>query len=468
MSINFNRMQREIVEIDAGQTQGRIEAWRHTIGQGGVNHLPFPERVENGLQKLRPRLARVFLQEYFNVYPEHGVYNWDRLDPYLESIARTGAKVLATINFKPKPLYPEVDQDIWRPNNVEEWQELIAQLVRRYSVEKRIVTYWESANEPDIGEYGGCPFRLKSPEEIYEFYAMTIKPVLEVFPEAKVGGPCPADNRLVLPFLDQCAQHGTRLDFVSWHLYEDDPAVHRSIAEKIAQRLESFPGKRPETMVNEWNKGFDFPEQPTPGVFELVSVEEMAMQPRRAAHVARILLEMLEAPINWSFYFLAWDNCLFNEDFRRFFSPQGLKNVMYIHWNEAPHRFGLFGENSQVRPQYFVYQMLSKLAEERVCTTYNSPDLCAISTRDEKTLSTLVVNFRLEGAKDGIVKLGYRNLEPGMKRITAYRIDEGQCWDSEALELIPIETRMVDVQPGFSYQFFCPADSVLLARLEEV
>ncbi len=73
---------------------------------------------------------------------------------------------------------------------------------------------------------------------------------------------------------------------------------------------------------------------------------------------------------------------------------------MYIHWNEAPHRFGLFGEGGQVRPQYFVYQMLSRMGEERLA--------CAI------------------------------------------------------------EQRTVDVQPDFSYQFYCPADSVLRVTLEDL
>ena len=42
---------------------------------------------------------------------------------------------------------------------------------------------------------------------------------------------------------------------------------------------------------------------------------------------------------------------------------------MYKHWNEAPHRFGLFGENGKARPQYFVYQMLSRMGEEKLAAS---------------------------------------------------------------------------------------------------
>ena len=122
------------------------------------------------------------------------------------TLAQTGAKVLATINFKPPLLYPQVNQDIWRPNDIAEWHNVIYQLVQRYSVEKPIVTYWEHVNEPDIGETGGCPYRIPAAEELHEFYAMTIKPILEAFPAAKVGGPAAADFQFVPGFVDLLRQ----------------------------------------------------------------------------------------------------------------------------------------------------------------------------------------------------------------------------------------------------------------------
>jgi xylan 1,4-beta-xylosidase len=140
----------------------------------------------------------------------------------MDSFAQTGAKVLATINIKPPVLYPQLNQDIWRPNDVAEWQNVIYQLVHRYSVEKPIVTYWEHVNEPDIGESGGCPYRIPSVEALHEFYVLSIQPILEAFPTAKVGGPAPADYQFALGFIDLCARHHTPLDFVSYHRYDDD------------------------------------------------------------------------------------------------------------------------------------------------------------------------------------------------------------------------------------------------------
>lgn len=65
----------------------------------------------------------------------------------MDALARTGAKVVASIDIKPNILYPAINQAIWKPNNIEEWQNVIRQLVKRYSVDKPIVTYWEIGNE---------------------------------------------------------------------------------------------------------------------------------------------------------------------------------------------------------------------------------------------------------------------------------------------------------------------------------
>src|SRR5258706_1649421 len=169
------------LSVDAQSDAGPLELWRHTLGHGGINTNPLSPRVIDGTKSLHPRLIRIFIQEFFNIYPDHGKYDWSKLDPYMDSFAVTGAKVVAAITIKPKVLYPQIDQKIWRPNNVEEWQQVIAALVKRYSIDKPIVTYWEIGNETDIGENGGCPFLITDPADYVQFYKMTIDPILKKF-----------------------------------------------------------------------------------------------------------------------------------------------------------------------------------------------------------------------------------------------------------------------------------------------
>src|SRR5207244_13340381 len=130
----------------------------------------------------------------------------------------------------------------------------------RYSVDKRIVTYWEIGNETDIGEQGGCPYLIPTAADYAAYYRMTLAPILDTFPQAKVGGPAVANgNGDLLPgFVDLCAREGTRLDFISWHLYADDPRQHARLADKYRMLLGAkFPARRPELLFTAWNTGLE-------------------------------------------------------------------------------------------------------------------------------------------------------------------------------------------------------------------
>jgi hypothetical protein len=466
---HFATLPHVAIEVDAATSTGPFEWWRHSFGHGAINNSPLPARVVDGVRKVKPRLIRIFLQEYFNVYPAHGVYDWTILDPYMDALAQTGTHVVATINLKPPVLFPTVDETIWRPNDVAEWQALIYQLVKRYSVDRPIVTHWEHANEPDIGESGACPYLMPTAEANHEFYQTLIQPILAAFPTAKVGGPAMASDKspIFKGFIDLCGRHNTQLDFVSWHRYDSNLEHYRQSVATVRGYLAGFPGKQPELMLNEWNYGFDFSDL-RHSTYNVTSVEEMAMEAQRAAFSAANILSMLETDLDWSHHFLIWDNCCYPDQFRSFYSEDALRGVMYKHWNEEPARFGLFSEGQSVRPQYFVFQMLSRMGDEKVAIHCPEPDVHVQAATTAHKLSVLAVNHHhLHGARDLIAVLHFRGLEPGVKTLTAYRIDDERHWSSEALELIPVEERTVCVLPDFTYQFYLPADSVLLVTLED-
>jgi xylan 1,4-beta-xylosidase len=380
------------------------------LGHGGINTLPLPQSVVEGIKKLQPRLIRIFIQESFNIYPEHGRFDWSLLDPFMESFAETGAKIVASINIKPKPLFPVIDQTIWMPNNIEEWQTVIGAMVCRYSVERPLITYWEIGNETDIGENGGTPYLIPDPDDYMTFYQMTIKPILEVYPEAKVGGPaaCWIDNEPLVGFVERCLKEHVRLDFISWHRYNNNPEQHVLGVEKAKKRLEGFEANRPEMLYTEWAPNFMVVRDGLDVHRELhnqhISVQEMSLDPYRAAVAAASIIGMLDAGLDWSFYYHIWDQCFYPESFQSFYSEHGL-SLMYEHWNEIPHRFGLFGVDGEVRPYYFVYQMLTHLGPERVAAGSDDPALRVLATRDEHYASLLLVNYDLSSARDCVAQL---------------------------------------------------------------
>jgi hypothetical protein len=448
---------RSEVKIDCGAVTGPLEAWRQSVGQGGINWKPLPPRVVEGVGRLKPRLTRVFLQEFFDIYPAEGRFNWTRLDPYLESFARTGATVVAAITIKPPPLFPSVDPAIWRPNDVKAWQNVIRQLVRRYSVERKIVSHWEIGNETDIGESGGCPYLIPDPDDYMEYYRMTIGPVLEAWPEAKVGGPacCWVDNQPLPGLVERCRATGTQLDFISWHLYSDDADKHVEGVRKGERLLAGFGAKRPEMFVTEWSKGF-----------EPISVEDRAFHPRRAATIGAAAMAMLDTTLDCGFYYHISDQTFYWKDFAPFYSPAG-QDLMHVHWNEIPHRFGLFGVAGEVRPQYFIFQMLARMAPQRIAAGGDCKDIRVLASQGQE-VTVMLVNHNPQCSIDRVVSVRFANLSPGRKTLTTWRIDGQRRWDEQALELFPLESREVDTQASYHAQVFLPADSVLMMRLAAV
>lgn len=257
----------------------------------------------------------------------------------------------------------------------------------------------------------------------------------------------------VEPFLEKCRTTGTQLDFISWHVYNDTPARHGEICRHFQKLADQF-SRRPELFVTEWNKGFD-----------PVSVEEMAFEPRRAAHTAASILEMTDAGIGRSFYYHVWDQTNYSLEFEQFF-----KNpvIMTKHWNEQPHRFGLFGVNEEVRPQYFVYQMLGRMGRDTVRASCQQPGLRVRAVRDDKKISVMLVHHHMEPTADIVVKLNFSGLSHSRKLLRTYRIDDRHRWNSDAMELLPLETREVDTYPTFSCQVYSPQGTVALLVLEDL
>jgi beta-xylosidase len=244
--------------VDAGKMTGEAVLRNHGLGQGGLSDEPWmiSDHISQ-LKNLNPKYIRLFLQEYYDVYPEHNVYNWKKLDAAVDSILKTGAKPLMCICFKPKVLYPAVDHAKVHPASYDEWDELIYRMVRHYNVERKDgIIYWEVANEPDIGESGGCPY-LFTGEDYCIYYEHTAKAILRADKSVKVGGPALAswtrEDPIQEPWLEHCNKKKIPVDFVSWHYYSNDPNIPIESASYFRNLLKKYPSLKPEFIIDEWN-----------------------------------------------------------------------------------------------------------------------------------------------------------------------------------------------------------------------
>src|SRR3989440_5207486 len=98
--------------VDTTQTIGEIDLTRYALGQGGLSEKPMIAAHVDQLARLQPRTIRLFVQEYFHLYPKPGRYHWDTLDRSIEAILATGARPLLCLCFKPRVLFPKIEQDV--------------------------------------------------------------------------------------------------------------------------------------------------------------------------------------------------------------------------------------------------------------------------------------------------------------------------------------------------------------------
>ncbi len=412
--------------LDFSRSLGPLEIDRFSLGQGGLSEEPMWEERVAEIRALRPRLIRLFVQEYFDLLPAPGRYHFDSLDRSVDLILRAGAKPLMAIAFKPRALFPVVDQDVVEPLDYGQWEELIERLVRHYRERGAGIRYWEVANEPDIGEDGGSPYRFQ-PASYVRYYQHTAAAIRRADPEAKVGGPALANWKSpILPALLEAAAAGTTpLDFVSWHIYSSNPKQIRGTVEGARALLNKFPGLHPETFLDEWN----------------MSLAKPSRDPRfQPCFVAEVAWQMKEAGLDYSCYYHIRDYQVDRERFARFFSSKGA-SFMARWWNRMPQYDGLFDFQNTVRPAYFAFKLLSRLGGARLPAVSSDPLVHAFLTADPVlgVHNLLVWNYSAEPVR---LKIGARAL-PEDLTAKRRRLDAAAPSSDENTRLRQVEDRLL-------------------------
>jgi hypothetical protein len=411
------------VRVALGERLGPLEIDRMALGQGGLSDQPMWEGRIAEVRALRPRLIRLFIQEYFRLLPERGRDHFETLDRSVDTILQAGAKPLMCICFKPRVLFPAVDQDVVAPNDEEEWARLVSSLVRHYRDRGADIRYWEVANEPDLGESGGCPYRFK-PDEYVRYYRRTAAAVLRADPEARVGGPALANPRSpILPaLLDACEREKVPLHFVSWHIYSSRPGRVRGTIEAVKRLLKEHPALSPETVLDEWNMDLRDPPQ------------DPRFQP---CYLLETIWQMKDAGLDWSCYYHIRDYHVAFEQFAPFFSPRGAA-FMTRWWNRMPQFDGLFDYQDQVRPSYFAFKLLARLTGDRLRLESSDPAVHGFATHDEafQIDNVLLWNFSGQPAR---VALDLEGL-PGNRLVRPITLDALAPSSDENARLRPAPT----------------------------
>jgi hypothetical protein len=416
------------VRLNLADRSGPLEIDRIALGQGGLSPEPMWAGQAEQIRMLHPRLVRLFIQEYFDLMPEVGRYHWETLDASVDLIRKAGATPLMNIDFKPKALFPQIDQRIVEPANYEEWERLIFEMVRHYKARGSQIKYWEIANEPDIGEDGGCPY-LFTPESYTRYYQHTANAILRADPDARVGGPALAYVKSpILPALLDAAEKQAPLHFVSWHIYNSDPHRVRETIAYVHELLGRHPSLHPETILDEWNMALRDPPQ------------DPQFQP---AYILETAYQMKEAGLDYSCYYHIRDHQIDPDVFARFMSPKGVA-LMARWWNRSPQWDGLFDYNGRTRASYFAFKLLSRLTGDRLVLHSDSANVNGLATYDERLdiYNVLVWNFSKAPAK---VEFAVEGI-PAKMALRQVTLDASAPSDDENVRLRP--TRSKTVQAG--------------------
>ncbi|HXQ80262.1 MAG TPA: hypothetical protein VN775_03055 [Opitutaceae bacterium] len=426
------------VRIGFNDRLGPMHMERMALGQGGLSEEPMLDGRVAEIRALRPGIIRLFVQEYFDLLPGPGRYHFDTLDRAVDAILATGARPLMVICFKPRVLFPRIDESVVEPTDYAEWERLVSQVVQHCRIRGAGIVYWEVGNEVDIGEAGGTPYRFR-PDSYARYYERTAGAILRADPQARVGGPALADVRSpILPaLLEACASRRVPLHFVSWHRYTSSPAEIRGTIEYVRGLLGKYPSLKPETFCTEWN--MDLLNPPL----------EPGFQP---CYVAETIWQMKDAGLDWSCYYHIRDWYVSQETFGRILSEKGAASMTFW-WNRQPQFSGLFDYQDQVRPAYFAFKLISRLAGERLRVSSTDARVHGFASHDPELgmYDVLLWNFSGEPAE---VRLLFDGL-PGEVRVRHIMLDASAAGAEENRSLRP--------EP---FQKWRPGDKAPLLKLQ--
>lgn len=357
-------------------TDGSLDLTPYSLGQGGLWSGPMIKPYISALRQLHPKFVRVFLQEYYHEYPNNqdpqypGQYYFDLMDAMLTDVVKTGAIPIVNIDFKPKALYlwannapvPDTTVD---PNDYTAWNALVAAIVQHTKDKGFGIQYWEIGNEPDAGEDGGTPYKFAAcppgattcppgttpgTDNYLQYYTQTANAIRSVDPNAKIGGPALAapgqpPGSLIRDNLIAAAGRGqVPLDFYSWHAYGNIPG---NDAATLRTTLQQAGLKNTQTFLSEWNIGTDPTQDPS----------DVGFQP---AYVLESTRQFVKTGLSMAAYYEIHDNHVDTGEFLNFMSGHGATNMASI-WDGNPKYFGLFAFDSELRPAFHAFRLMSAM-----------------------------------------------------------------------------------------------------------
>ncbi|HTV54588.1 MAG TPA: glycosyl hydrolase family 39 [Terriglobia bacterium] len=225
------------VQIDARKSVGAFpHYWESVVGSGrAVLALRAAYRDDLRLVHDQTGMERVRFHGIFN--RENGVcrldprgdvvYNFQYVDQIYDGLLEAGVRPFVELSFMPPAIASGNKTVFWYkanvtpPKDMADWVQLVTTFARhlsdRYGAEELGHWFFEVWNEPNLDFWSGTQ------EQYFELYRHTATALKSVDKRLQVGGPATAEASWAPEFIDYCVKQNAPVDFLSTHIYANDP-----------------------------------------------------------------------------------------------------------------------------------------------------------------------------------------------------------------------------------------------------
>jgi len=397
----------------------------HAFAQDGEEKTDMVAPVFRLVRTLKPVFIRIdhIFDNYGVVQKENGTLTFDftRLDSAVDTIRALGATPVLVLSYMP----PAIARDgviTNPPNDWSDWTAVVRATIQHYSgisAKNLKDVYYEVWNEPDLAQFGGWKtYGSKNYLTLYGNAALGANSARNVN-RFYVGGPATA--ALYKDWITPLLTAGYRVDFLSWHTYNDDPKRFALDQQNLTGWLTEYPSLQGiPRLITEF--GFTGDKDTRYGTAYA------------AAYTAAVVRQLLAAPPAGLFSFELKDG------------PGAAVNG----WGMLPHE----SAGGAPAPRYYLFPLLDDMNGTLLSVTGEGTWVTAIASLRDSVIRVLLINFHPDGNHSENVPVTFTGLTPGQ-----YTLRHHQLLGADATIQVTIPA------PAWQTMIFMPPSAVTLLTL---
>jgi len=256
------------------------------------------------------------------IYPDSTVdpsdsanFNFETTDEAFQAAHENGQEIYFRLGNSPNPAY-----DMSPPLNIPNYIEASKNIIRHYTEGlwdgfEYPLHYVEIWNEPLNND-----FWWGTRIEFLVFYEQVAKSLKEEFPEFMIGGPALLPVQYINQdfseeFVEYCRTNDVPLDFLSWHMYNNDLQVFTGAMDYYRDLLDRNGFTETESHITEWNTG---------------SANSSRYDAQGAAFMSAIWINLQKKPVDLSFIHRGQDSKMnYPEFFGIMYADGTYKKIAY-------------------------------------------------------------------------------------------------------------------------------------------